>query len=73
MPLPLTFRKIVVSHLSTDFSSATRIIEENVILFIYFQMEALLSKMTESDILVQNAYVGINASDINFSVNIISN
>ncbi len=53
--LPATFRKIQVHTLSSDFRTATRIVN------------VPMSLPTGSNVLVAVTYCGINASDINFT------
>lgn len=54
-----TFRKVVVQRLSVNFKEATKIIT------VPFP-----AKLRNTEILVKNKYLGINASDINFSAGI---
>lgn len=54
--LPASTRKIIVERLSTDFRAATRLVSE-----------PLPSSPPPGHVLIRRTYVGINASDINFS------
>ncbi|XP_065835630.1 prostaglandin reductase-3-like [Oscarella lobularis] len=55
MSLPSSFRKIVVNQLTTDFRKATSIVTKP------------LPKPNAHQLLIKNRYVGINASDINWT------
>ncbi|KAJ3195211.1 Prostaglandin reductase 3 [Irineochytrium annulatum] len=55
----ISFRKWTVVKLSSNFDEATRLDTATV--------DSLIKKMKPSDIIVHNAYVAINASDINFT------
>lgn len=55
MSLPTLRRKIQVTHLSPNFRECTRIVEERIPL------------LKSDEILIQNRYLGINASDVNFT------
>ena len=57
--LPNAFKKIVVHSLSNDFQKATRI--ETV------EFQKLLSTLRRGQVIVKYDFVGINASDINFT------
>ena len=57
--LPKSFQKIVVHTLNNDFVKATRI--ENV------ELHTLVEKMKKGQVILRYEYVGINASDINFT------
>jgi prostaglandin reductase 3 len=66
MGLPKSFKKAVVQKLSNSFREATTIVSVD--------MDTLLSSLKPDQVIVQNIYVGINASDINFSAgNFMSN
>jgi len=54
--LPRTFRKLVANKISTDFRNATSIVTANI-------PQALKG----NEVLLHNHFVGINASDINFT------
>ena len=49
------FRKVQVNQLSSDFRVATSIVE------------ATVGELKEDEVLIRNAWVGINASDINYT------
>jgi len=53
--LPSSYNKLIVHTLSTDFRKATK------------QVETPLAQPRKGEVLVRNAVVGINASDINFT------
>lgn len=55
MALPQTYRKMMVTTLTTNFRKAIEI------------QKSELPKLSGSAILVKNRYVGINASDLNFT------
>ncbi|KAI9137245.1 putative oxidoreductase [Paraphysoderma sedebokerense] len=57
--LPTSFRKIVVKKLSNDFDEATEIRTAD--------MSTTIQSLKPNEILIQNHYLGINASDINFT------
>lgn len=55
--LPKTYKKLIVQTLSNDFKAATNLITQPL----------NISKLNPSNVLVKPKYVGINASDINFT------
>ncbi|KAJ3277759.1 Prostaglandin reductase 3 [Borealophlyctis nickersoniae] len=57
--LPQAFNKYVVHKLSNDFVEATRL--ETV------QLSSLLDTLAPNSVVIQHHYVGINASDINYT------
>jgi NADPH:quinone reductase-like Zn-dependent oxidoreductase len=57
--LPKEYKKIIVHTLTNDFDAATRIETHS--------FSALLARLKPKEVIVQNVYVGINASDINFT------
>ncbi|KAJ3276814.1 Prostaglandin reductase 3 [Terramyces sp. JEL0728] len=57
--LPPTFQKIIVHTLSNDFDQATKIISVD--------FKSLISQLKPNQVIVRYKYVGINASDINFT------
>lgn len=59
--LPATFRKLQAVRLSSDFRNATQIVECSV-------QDALQpSSLPDKSLLLQNIYLGVNASDVNFT------
>jgi len=59
--LPNTFKKLQAVKLSSDFRNATQIVECSV-------QEALQpNSLPEKSLLLQNIYLGVNASDVNFT------
>lgn len=54
-----TYRKIVVTKLSSNFREATEIQTHS--------LSALLQQVQSAEVVIQIAYVGINASDVNFT------
>ncbi|KAJ3359214.1 hypothetical protein HDU91_004983 [Kappamyces sp. JEL0680] len=57
--LPATYKKIVVHTLHNDFDKATKVVVAN--------LQDLLKALKPNQVLVKYEYVGINASDINFT------
>jgi len=53
--LPITFKKLICQKLTTDFKEATSIVSTNV------------QQLKPNEVLIKNRFVGINASDINFT------
>ena len=54
---PLTFRKLVCSRLTQKFRDAVQL----------QRVQITADDLTSDDLLIRNRYVGINASDINFT------
>ncbi|KAJ3262345.1 Prostaglandin reductase 3 [Boothiomyces macroporosus] len=57
--LPTTFQKIIVHTLSNDFDQATKIVTVD--------FKSFISQLRPNQVVVRYKYVGINASDINFT------
>ncbi|RCH89173.1 hypothetical protein CU097_010431 [Rhizopus azygosporus] len=56
---PTTFRKLQAIEVGNDFSKVTRVVTVNY--------QDLVDNLKKNQVVVKNLYVGINASDINFT------
>lgn len=56
---PTTFRKLQAIEVGNDFSKVTRVVTVNY--------QDLIDNLKKNQVVVKNLYVGINASDINFT------
>ncbi|CEP13821.1 hypothetical protein [Parasitella parasitica] len=59
MPTPKNFRKLQAFEVGNDFSKVTKIVSVNY--------NDLIQNLKHNNVIVKNFYVGINASDINFT------
>lgn len=56
---PISFRKLQAFGISNDFSKVTRVVTVDY--------QDLVNQLKKNQVIVKNLYVGINASDVNFT------
>ena len=56
---PATFRKIQAIEIGNDFTKVTRVVTANY--------SDLINNLKPGHVVVKNLYVGINASDVNYT------
>ncbi|KAG0747637.1 hypothetical protein G6F57_007566 [Rhizopus arrhizus] len=59
MSTPISFRKLQAFDISNDFSKVTRVVTVDY--------QDLVHQLKKNQVIVKNLYVGINASDVNFT------